>query len=288
MAGYYPPPPVPVRPPEPSTPMKKKQHQPVLLILALLIAIGTATIFLVKYHLYERERAEAEQSEQEERAAKEAAVQSELDEMEMEVTHAQALYADVSALFSQQYPDFPADGLTLAYIDEVKSTLKDIRREPDREYAVEVKREMDLAGHAALIDEMLDMIYDVRGKVTALEEVRVLFEVEPIIDGISVFDLPLAMGVDEKTVANLTTAYKGMADGDCDSFWDELNYILEDAAYQLMYIKDAREAVQYIKMLAGNAEQSDIDFAQGEINYIYEGSQRAAMQARLDAVKNTR
>lgn len=216
---------------------------------------------------------------------KNSAIQSEVDVMQEAFSKSENLYDKTEELMSEAYPDFPKEGLTAADIDDMLAQADEIKPEPDGDYAREVKEKLDISEHKERLEDIKDALDDLKDKLTAAEKVNAIIEGGDAVNGAyEVGDpLPIAVGADKDTIDSLYDEYVGKDSG--DDFWNTVQTILDDSVTEIEWIVDAEAAVAELEAL-DSFTQEEYDYAMEEVDYLYDGAQKANLETRLTLISS--
>lgn len=245
---------------------KKKTSPAVPMIAALaLVAVAVGGIFGVRT------------------VQKNNAIRSEMDNLNLAISHGEGLDKDMGALFASPDFGFLAEGVNLETVKTLEDRLAKIQTDATGDYAAEVREKLDLSDHKKRIDSIQAQLSDAKEKAQALEDLKPLFETDPLVSDSFNPDSPLAEDVDAAAILQLSQRY-GKQDAS-DPFWADLQSLLEEAQLQEEWIQDAVAAVTDLEG-QDSFPQADFDDAQDEILYLLDGTRKTALQSRLDALKD--
>ena len=212
----------------------------------------------------------------------EAAEKRDSMDMQVFVDAGQELSQKVEELFTEPGGDFIKPRLTDSEIRPLKKELSEIQRDPEGEYAQAVNNSLNISAHHKLLDNIEKRLEEAEEKRLAKAEVNGLFEVTAIIAEGYPDNLPLKPETDEAVLAEITEKYSSKEI--FDSFWFTVNTVLENAKYELLWIEDAKLAVEKLEALESMTEEQ-YGRAMDEVDYLQDGTIKTGLKDRLEALK---
>ena len=212
----------------------------------------------------------------------EAAEKRDIMDMQVFLDQGLELSQRVEELFAQPGGDFIRPRLVDTEIRPLTKELSEIPRDPEGEYAEAVKKNLNISAHHKLLDSIEARLLEAEEKRLAKAEVNNLFEVTAITDEGYPENLPLKPESDEAAVTALAEKY---GDKDIfDSFWFTVNKVLDNAKFELLWIKDARLAVQKLEDMKILPTEDQYSRAMDDVNFLQDGTIKNELMERLEAV----